>query len=174
VFLLPSLEWHVFYGSHPYARACARDRRPAPPLEGGLTYHPGPGSRASTASQTRPFASARRGTSGPGTSRAPCGAGFAKVWFARGFARTCSPGSKQPQGSSRPWQLPREFSRLVSCDAGRQHYSGPHRSDGALRAPVYWEEEAKPGVVFHFQGFGNSCRALVSDWPLSPWAMRCR
>jgi hypothetical protein len=28
----------------------------------------------------------------PGTSRAPCGAGFAKVWFARGFARTCSPG----------------------------------------------------------------------------------
>jgi hypothetical protein len=58
---------------------------------------PGAGSGASTAShnQTRPFASARRRTGGPGTSRVRCGAGFAKVakvWFARGFARTCSPG----------------------------------------------------------------------------------
>ena len=60
-------------------------------LEGGL-ISPGAGSGASTASQTRPFASARRRASGPGTSRATCGAGFAKVWFARGFARTCSPG----------------------------------------------------------------------------------
>jgi hypothetical protein len=49
-----------------------------------------PAAGASTASQTRPFASARRRRGGPGTSRAPCGAGFAKVWFARGFARTCS------------------------------------------------------------------------------------
>jgi len=39
---------------------------------------PGPGSGASTASQTRLFASARRRTGGPGTSRAPCEAGFAK------------------------------------------------------------------------------------------------
>jgi hypothetical protein len=61
----------------------ARRSRPTPRLESGL-ISPGPGSGASTASQTRPFASARRQTGRPGTVRAPCGAGFAKVWFARG------------------------------------------------------------------------------------------
>ena len=58
--------------------AVRTSRRPAPRLEGGL-ISPGPGSGASTASQTRPFASARRRTGGPGTSRAPCGAGSRKL-----------------------------------------------------------------------------------------------
>jgi hypothetical protein len=76
----------------PLARVRARGSRACPTPRRRSDLPPGPGSGASTASQTRPFASARRRTGGPGTSRAPCGAGFAKVWFARGFARTCSPG----------------------------------------------------------------------------------
>jgi hypothetical protein len=59
-------------------RACARRSRPAPRLEGSL-ISPGPESGVSTASQTRPFASARRRKGGPGTSRAPCRAGFASL-----------------------------------------------------------------------------------------------
>jgi hypothetical protein len=77
-------------GSHPYARVRARLIKACPTPRRRSDLPPGPGSGASTASQTRPFASARRRTGGPGTSRAPGGAGFAKVWFAR-FARTCSP-----------------------------------------------------------------------------------
>jgi nuclease-like protein len=55
---------------HPYARACARRSRACPAPRRRSDLSPGPGSGASTASHTRPFASARRRTGGPGTSRA--------------------------------------------------------------------------------------------------------
>jgi hypothetical protein len=63
------------------ARGDARGSRPAPRLEDGLTYGPGlwPGPGTSHVQtnpiQTRPIRKRRR-TGGPGTSRAPCGAGF--------------------------------------------------------------------------------------------------
>jgi hypothetical protein len=80
---------------------------------------------ASTASQIRPSASAQRQTGGPGTSRAPCGAGFAKVWFARtwlagvtlrGRHRQCG---RRAGSSPRPPLRPRPKLRLRWRDRGQ-------------------------------------------------------
>ena len=147
------------------ARA-GRSRR-APRLEGGLTYRPAPGSGASTASQTRPFASARRRTGGPGTSRAPCGARFAKVWFARG-SRECALRGNAFRGRHRRW-------------GGGARGRGGRRRRGARSAPASWssdaglteaeaEREAAPMTAILARNgrylLWASLRAALADYPL--------
>jgi len=105
-------------------------RRPAPRLEGGL-ISPGPGSGASTASQTRPFASARRRTGGPGTSGAPVRSRFAKVG-SRG--RLCEPARRgnalRPPSSMRR----RAGSRSGACPTSRRSGS----IDPDVPGPSLW------------------------------------
>jgi hypothetical protein len=63
---------------------------PMPRTRSGLIARAGSG--ASAASQTRPFATARRRTGGPGGPRARCGAGFAS-FGSRGSREPARPGN---------------------------------------------------------------------------------
>jgi hypothetical protein len=75
----------------PLACACARGEviKASPRLEGGLTYRPGLDRGPAQPSQ---YTAIRKRAKANGWTRDLSGARFAKVWFARGFARTCSPG----------------------------------------------------------------------------------
>jgi hypothetical protein len=104
----------VFSGSHP-PRARGDQSLPHPRRRSDLS--PAPGSGASTASQTR-HSQAREGErkwtrdlSGAVRSR------FAKVWFARGFARTCSP--REPSAPSDGAPTPKHSRERSSASARR-------------------------------------------------------